>query len=186
MVLPNDAKERKALPMARGLLDYFPDALAAVADVSRVGNEQHNPGQPIHWAKHLSTDHADCLMRHLVDRGLRDGDGLRHSAKVAWRALALLQMELEAEAQGVPVETYIGWLKEAMAAHEADAKQDCVLHQGVQSTKALLRGGFDVVGRQPCGCREGYCISHALNDANYYCKHPDASIHSGYRIGDNS
>lgn len=97
MTLSTDAKDRKNAPMARGLLDYFPDALAAVANVSRVGNEQHNPGQPMHWAKHLSTDHADCIIRHLADRGTVDTDGLRHAAKVAWRALALLQTEIEAE-----------------------------------------------------------------------------------------
>lgn len=97
MTLPTDREARKNVPMATGVLDYFPDALAAVADVSRVGNMQHNPGQPLHWSKHLSTDHADCLLRHLVDRGKLDTDGMRHSAKVAWRALALLQMEIEAE-----------------------------------------------------------------------------------------
>ncbi len=99
MTLPTDPKERKNVPMARGLLDYFPDALATVADVSRVGNEQHNPGQPMHWEKGLSTDHADCIVRHLVDRGSLDSDGLRHTAKVAWRALALLQTELEEAAR---------------------------------------------------------------------------------------
>lgn len=94
---PSEAKERKALPIASGCLDYFPDALLAVSEVSRVGNEQHNPGQPLHWDKAKSTDEADALLRHLVDRGTRDVDGLRHSAKVAWRALALLQREIEAE-----------------------------------------------------------------------------------------
>lgn len=83
--------------MARGLLDYFPDACAEVAHVSYVGNEQHNPGQEMHWAKEKSTDHADCIVRHLVDRGTFDTDKLRHSAKVAWRALALLQTEIENE-----------------------------------------------------------------------------------------
>lgn len=83
--------------MARGLLDYFPDALAEVAHVSFVGNEQHNPGEPLHWAKEKSTDQADCIIRHLVDRGTLDTDNLRHSAKVAWRALALLQTEIEEE-----------------------------------------------------------------------------------------
>jgi hypothetical protein len=88
-------KRRKERPLARGVLDYFPDALAEVANVSRVGNEQHNPGQPMHWAYGKSPDHADCVSRHLVDRGTLDTDGLSHSAKVAWRALALLQTELE-------------------------------------------------------------------------------------------
>lgn len=102
MSLPSEAKARKDIPLARGLLDYFPDALAAVAEVSRVGNDQHNPGQPMHWAKEKSTDEADSLLRHLVDRGKRDTDNCRHSAKVAWRALALLQREIETEEKPNP------------------------------------------------------------------------------------
>lgn len=96
-------EERKALPIASGVLDYFPDALLAIAEVSRVGNEQHHPGEPLHWDKSKSTDEADALMRHLIDRGTVDTDGLRHTAKVAWRALALLQRELDAEATKQPV-----------------------------------------------------------------------------------
>lgn len=95
--LPTDKQLRKETPMARGLLDYFPRALAEVAHVSYVANEQHNPGEPVHWAREKSTDHADCIMRHMIDRGTVDDDGLRHSAKVAWRALALLELELEGE-----------------------------------------------------------------------------------------
>lgn len=94
--LPTDAKTRKGIPMVTGLLDYFPAALAAVAEVSRVGNEQHNPGQPMHHARGKSNDHPDCAVRHIADRGTVDTDGLRHSAKAAWRVLALLQEELEA------------------------------------------------------------------------------------------
>lgn len=46
-------------------------------------------------------DQEDCIVRHLMERGAVDTDGMRHSAKLAWRALALLQLELEAEsAQG--------------------------------------------------------------------------------------
>ena len=96
--LPTDAKARKNLPIATGVLDYFPDALAAVAEVSRLGNEQHNPGQPLHWSRGKSTDQADTLIRHFLERGTRDTDGTLHSAKVAWRALALLQLEIEAAA----------------------------------------------------------------------------------------
>jgi dATP/dGTP diphosphohydrolase len=97
--LPTDAKERKTYPLATGCLDYFPDALAEVAHVSFVGNEQHNPGQPLHWDRSKSTDEADALMRHFKDRGTRDNDNIRHSAKVAWRALALLQKEIENESK---------------------------------------------------------------------------------------
>lgn len=98
--LPEDPKARKALPICTGVLDYFPDALAAVAEVSRIGNEQHNPGEPLHWARGKSNDQEDALVRHLVDRGKKDTDGARHSAKVAWRALALLQLEIEKERGG--------------------------------------------------------------------------------------
>ena len=94
-LLPSDPAKRKAAPICRGLLDYFPNACAAVAELSRIGNEQHNPGEPMHWAREKSTDQADCIVRHLIDRGKIDTDGVRHSAKVAWRALALLQLELE-------------------------------------------------------------------------------------------
>jgi hypothetical protein len=96
--LPTGSEARKGVPLARGVLDYFPAALAEVARVSKAGNDKHNPGQDMHHARGKSTDHADCLLRHLVDRGKVDVEtGQRHSAEVAWRALALLQQELEDE-----------------------------------------------------------------------------------------
>lgn len=100
--LPTDAKARCEYPMADGLLFYFPAALAAVARVSKIGNDQHNPGEPMHWARGKSTDHENKIIRHLVEAGTLDSDGTRHSAKVAWRALALLQEELERE-EGAPL-----------------------------------------------------------------------------------
>ena len=96
-MLPTDPQERKGIPITTGVLDYFPLAIAEVAKCSKAGNDQHNPGQPLHWAKGKSIDHADCIPRHLIDRGAFDTDGIRHSAKLAWRALALLQIELENE-----------------------------------------------------------------------------------------
>ena len=96
--LPTDSAGRKAVPLASGVLDYFPAALVEVARVSKAGNDKHNPGEPLHHARSKSTDHADSLLRHLVDRGKVDEEtGQRHSAEVAWRALALLQQELEDE-----------------------------------------------------------------------------------------
>lgn len=95
MSLPDDYQARKAIPIATGVLDYFPDAIAAVAECSRAGNDQHNPGQPLHWDRSKSTDEADALIRHFLERGTIDSDGIRHSAKAAWRALALLQKEIE-------------------------------------------------------------------------------------------
>lgn len=95
-LIEGDSAYRKDFPLAEGLLDYFPDALAAVANVSKKGNDKHNPGEPLHHARGKSMDHADCIARHLIERGGFDGD-IRHSAALAWRALALLQEELERE-----------------------------------------------------------------------------------------
>lgn len=95
-VLGGSSEDRKATPMATGLLDYFPAALAEVAKLSKAGNDKHNPGQLLHWSRGKSADHADTIVRHLVDRGTIDPeDGLLHDVKVAWRALAMLQEELE-------------------------------------------------------------------------------------------
>lgn len=94
-LLPTDYKARKDTPIGTGVIDYFPKALAEVARCSKVGNDQHNPGKPLHWDRSKSTDEADALIRHFIERGTVDVDGIRHSAKVAWRALALLEKELE-------------------------------------------------------------------------------------------
>lgn len=100
--MPEDDAQRALSPMADGLLDYFPNALAYVAEVSKRGSDKHNAEQPMHWARGKSTDHRNKIMRHLVDAGGKDSAGVRHSGNLAWRALALLQEELEAET-GVPV-----------------------------------------------------------------------------------
>lgn len=139
-MLPKDSAERKTMPLCRGLLDYFPDALAAVAQVSYYGNEKHNPGQPIHWERGLSMDQEDALMRHLAERGGLDevmpGVFVRHSAQVAWRALAMLQLELEESAktdlclkldaqqcQGMSTGMLIGQYKEYEAAEKRRHEQ---------------------------------------------------------------
>ena len=93
--LPTDAKARKAIPLYSGLVKYFPKALAAVAEVSRIGGEQHQPGEHLHWDRSKSTDEHDALLRHLWEAGTVDVDGARHSAKLAWRALAALEKEIE-------------------------------------------------------------------------------------------
>lgn len=95
-LLECSSDERKGFAVTSGLLDYFPDAVAAVAQVSYLGNQKHNPGEPMHWARGKSMDHADCIARHLIERGGFDGP-IRHTAALAWRALALLQEELEAD-----------------------------------------------------------------------------------------
>ena len=99
--LPDDSAARKNLPIAQIMQRYFPKAFAYVALVAKRGNDQHNPGEPMHWAREKSSDHTDCIARHLIDAGQKDGKGIRHSGGLAWRALANLQLELEAaEARG--------------------------------------------------------------------------------------
>lgn len=101
--LPTDAVARGDYPMADGLLFYFPAALAEVARVSKIGNDQHNPGEPMHWARGKSMDHDNKIIRHLLDAAEsdEDTDGSLHAAKLAWRALAKLQ-EL-CERRGAPL-----------------------------------------------------------------------------------
>lgn len=91
-LFPEDSDARKTYPVYSGLLQYFPSALAAVAHHSYIGNEKHNPGLPLHWARGKSGDEADALLRHLMERDY---------VGVAWRALALLQKHQEAN--GAPI-----------------------------------------------------------------------------------
>lgn len=96
MSLPTDSAARKGIPFATGCIDYFPDALAAVAALSLAANTKHNPGQPLHWSREKSSDHPDCIARHLAERGTYDpDDGFLHDVKLAWRALANLQVVIE-------------------------------------------------------------------------------------------
>jgi dATP/dGTP diphosphohydrolase len=88
-------EERKQRPVFSGVIKYFPDAILEVAHCSYTGNEQHNPGSKLHWDRSKSGDEGDALLRHQIDAGKFDSDGVRHSAKVAWRALAQLQKEIE-------------------------------------------------------------------------------------------
>lgn len=99
--LPDSAEKRNEYPMADGLLDYFPNALAEVARLSWLATQQHHPDKPMHWDRSKSTDHRNKIIRHLIDSGKFDEKGLRHSTMVAWRALALLQEELEKD-EGYP------------------------------------------------------------------------------------
>jgi hypothetical protein len=97
IALPTEAKARKGIPVYSGFIKYFPLAIAEVAKVSQAGNDQHNPGSPLHWDRSKSGDELDALGRHFLDAEKFDTDGQRHSAKIAWRAMANLQKELEQE-----------------------------------------------------------------------------------------
>lgn len=98
MRLSNESDVRKNMPIFSGVLNYFPLAIAEVSKLSKIGNDKHNPGQPLHWSKGKSTDHKDCIARHLIDAGTIDPDSqLFHDVGLAWRALANLETLLESQ-----------------------------------------------------------------------------------------
>lgn len=100
-LLPEDPRARKKLQLYTFMFEYFPSAWLAVADVARVGNEQHNPGEPLHWAREKSTDQMNAAFNHVFDYGLgqpKDTDGCWHLAKAVWRLMAQLQLDIESDA----------------------------------------------------------------------------------------
>lgn len=109
--LPAPSDERKGMPVFSGALMYFPDALLALSKHSKAGNDKYNPGEPLHWAKHKSQEHADCIARHLLDIGpewdaLDPETGSLHAVALFWRAGALLQTVIEAKKAGLSVREY--------------------------------------------------------------------------------
>ena len=110
MSLPTDAKARKNIPIYSGFIKYFPLAIAAVAKLSQVGNDQHNKGKPLHWDRSKSGDELDALSRHLLDmaeqgEGASDTDGVNHATKLAWRAMANLEKLLEKHQDAIMITT---------------------------------------------------------------------------------
>ena len=95
----NKHANRKAIPLFEGVFQYFLKALCEVAKCSRAGSDQHHPGQPLHWDRSKSSDEASSLLRHLMQYDELDDDGMLHCAKVAWRALALLEKTIEARGE---------------------------------------------------------------------------------------
>lgn len=85
-------------PLYSGLLDYFPRACLAVANVSRVGAEKYT------WKGWETVPdgfkrYSDALGRHLVGESV-DGmvdkaTGLDHPAMAAWNAMARLELFLK-------------------------------------------------------------------------------------------
>lgn len=86
-------------PTWQGLLDYFPRACNAVADVSAAGARKYA------WKGWESVPdgvnrYRNALVRHIVNEsieGKTDPDGFRHLAQIAWNALATLELTLREE-----------------------------------------------------------------------------------------
>lgn len=113
-MLPTGYNERKALPLFTFLTGYFPDAIVELVKVSVAGNMQHNPGEPLHWARHKSTDQMNPAVRHIFDHAagkVYDADlppevlaaigedGIMSLGQAAWRILAEMQLICEARAK---------------------------------------------------------------------------------------
>lgn len=137
-ILPENDNDRGDILLATCLLDYFPNACAAVARHSAKSNEKHNPGQPPHWARDKSTDHRNKIARHLVDAGGFDKDGNRHSVAIAWRGLALLEDELIAEG-ATPGRNAVGSPSSKSALAELVAEsQRLALYDSIPAESAYL------------------------------------------------
>lgn len=93
-VLADDGN-REQYPLADGFFFYFPAAICEVARWSKVGNDKHNPGESLHWSREKSQDHANKILRHLLDYDQVEENGFIEAVPLAWRAMALAQTELE-------------------------------------------------------------------------------------------
>lgn len=99
-ILPTGYEERKELKMYDFMFHYFPLAWLEIVKVAVAGNNQHNPGETLHWAREKSKDQMNTAFRHIFDYGTGtkyDTDGRTHLGKAAWRLMAQLQLDLEAE-----------------------------------------------------------------------------------------
>jgi hypothetical protein len=137
--LAGDAAARKAAPIASGVLFYFPNALAAVANLSHRATQQHHPGEAMHWDFSKSSDEADCIVRHLAQSGTIDTDGIPHSVKVAWRALALVERELLVANPGLAPGLNVRGVPGRLPEHEAreiEARIETVIGNGVAGVVA--------------------------------------------------
>jgi hypothetical protein len=96
---PGSKLDMGKTPIFQGLLDYFPLACLAVADVSAQGAAKYS------WKGWESVPdgikrYSDALVRHIVYEtidGAFDKDGFRHAAQIAWNALAVLELKLRNE-----------------------------------------------------------------------------------------
>jgi hypothetical protein len=123
LTLPIDSAERKDVPTHSGFVAYFPAAIAGAARISKLGNDKHNPGEPLHHARGKSSDHPDCIDRHKMDvsdieaaiKRIDDGDQwaiddrkaacetlLTEVSQLVWRAAAWSQ-ELHEKYGGAPL-----------------------------------------------------------------------------------
>lgn len=88
-------------PLYRGCLSYFPNALMAVADVSKYGVEKYKTEYAErNWSivKDAIDRYQDAALRHVCLQDFRPWDqesGRLHLAHAAWSLLAALELSLQ-------------------------------------------------------------------------------------------
>jgi len=111
---PENDKERKNTQVFKMRTRYFPKALREVTKVCVANNVRYNPDREpadINWARDKSKDQLGSLDRHITEREV-DGkvfeaidpaiaakvgfDRIYVMAEAAWRALAQLELDIEA------------------------------------------------------------------------------------------
>jgi hypothetical protein len=175
-MLPTDYAARKDLPLYTYLTQYHPDAIIELVKVSVAGNIQHNPGEPMHWARGKSMDQLNTAVRHVMDHGMgsvyddsepsevteRIGP-VMHLAKAAWRLMAEMQLLCEARDRGEDITdpkfcrgTHIA-IKEAVAALDRDyslvytAGTQVPIQEPAKATGSVANASPNL-RLLPCGC----------------------------------
>lgn len=96
------------VPILQGALEYFPNALREVAQVSYVGAKKYT------WKGWETVPdgvnrYGNALARHLLATELYDADtGMLHAAQVAWNALARLELMLREQNNQPPQKVKCG------------------------------------------------------------------------------
>lgn len=151
MTLPTDSQARKEYPILSGFLKYFPAAIAGAANLSKLGNDKHNPGEELHHARGKSMDHGDCIVRHLMDMQdliaadnraevgalLRNSNReaiLLEASSLVWRSLAYAQ-ELH-EKYGAPLAPAAREAEETKSAPPEPTYYELTTSTGVQRITA--------------------------------------------------
>lgn len=167
LTLPTDSEERKTIPLYSGVRAYFPAALAGVAKHSKIGNDKHNKGEPLHHARGKSMDHEECIDRHLMDLAdLRaayqrrpppvttERDSayitaiLAEANALCWRALALSQ-KLHEELAGAPLAPGARLPVTESQFDMVEAVRD-LAEEGIRTVGITRDGGVEVTNR-PAG-----------------------------------
>ena len=140
--------ERKQMPVDRGFVKYFPDAMLVVAMLSARADLKHSPNaDPMapdrpQWNKGTSEDHGDCLQRHQMDVGSMDKEiGLDHMAHVAWRGLAQLQRYIDANG----LDSVIDWNWKQLTSERTKPRE--ISSPEIKDMKQVL-GDYDALVRR--------------------------------------